>query len=252
MNQNNNIKSYVVFKNLVYVLAGLLVICFFLPLAKISVGGEDLMGMDVKVELSTFKLATGVDIDGAKVPNSAPIFLILIPSILILVMWILKDLHKIQDNLATLICLVAASIQFSFAMIGTIFVSSITRLGAAGGSYLGSSFKVHSGAGVILSWICSLILIVLFIMFSIQKINPADNIMHSNASANGNATDTAAANAQPVQTAQPVQPVQTAQTAQPTQPVEEKNDSITCPNCGTKLAAGTKFCISCGTKIDNN
>ena len=34
---------------------------------------------------------------------------------------------------------------------------------------------------------------------------------------------------------------------------EQTNDAkeITCPNCGTKLQKGSKFCSECGTKIEN-
>jgi hypothetical protein len=247
MNQNNGAEKYLKYNYLIYLLAGIQVICFFLPVVKYSYVGEGFT-------ISPAKLMTGIsDIDYIDLKSGAAFFLI-VPAILIFVIWILKNVKKIKDDVAMIICLISVSCQLTIDIFGSAFMS-ISKKTLSDGT--------HIGIGLILSWICTVLMMVIFVMIMLKKLNPEDVLIK-----------TAEAGRQPVQPQSVQQPVQPQSVQQPVQqqPVQSQPEQsqpeqsqpvqpqpvqqpvqqpvIFCVNCGTKLAAGTKFCTKCGTKIE--
>ena len=213
MSQHTTISSRFTYKNLTYVLIFLQILCFFLPLSSITLFRGHRETTAENIALSCFTFAKGITVHGSRMPSNGLIYLLLVPSVLILLIWFLEDLNKIRTYTAVMICLIASVFQFIFSILELIFSAGIRQLGNSGnGKYLGSYFASKIGFGVILAWFLSLALMILFSLFT-QKLNPHSAIVRA------------------------------------PRPVHPADSFIFCPNCGFKLASDTNYCIRCGTKI---
>ena len=228
---SSDVTKLITFKNIIRVVAILLIILFFVPSFVVSCSGYD-------VKLSAAKLMVGAKMQGYTVTKANPIciFFLLLP-IAMLVLWCLKSVLK--DKIAALVCGCCAAADLIFWIILRAAITS--RVHTAG-------YESGVKAGFIFNILFLLAMITLNLLIFLNVIQAETPLIKLSAQPGYNPAQQPM-QGQPMQ-GQPMQGQQFNQVPPVQQAAPGNMGAGFCENCGAPLVAGNKFCTKCGTKVE--